>query len=768
MQSNFRILFSILKNQFTSLFFILLVISALVSLWMGELVDGGIILAIILVNTALGVYQEFRASKSTEKLLSLVESTVYVFRAGVLTKINVHDLVVGDVVHLIPGSIAPVDIEVVETTSAFVDESVRTGETLPKTIKMGDTMFAGAVLSEGKIVGQALSGFEYSSLAKYKNHLESVKKWSSFDVFTNRVIRYIFIGSLVTLLISMFFLVFVMGKYDVAHFFVFAIAMLVGVVPEMLPLIITIILTRESLELAEHKSIVKKLSALESLGAIKFLLTDKTGTITENKLKVFAVADEKDFWEYSNAVSEGEYERGAMDGVYDEALNSSIGKIKTSHLLKIQVFEPFMHEKGYEVFTLSDGSKLARGMVSKVFNLDKNADPKTLDKALSYEKNGMRVIAIARSLAGVWEFVGFVAFHDPIKATAGDSIKLAHDRGISVKILTGDSEAVAHKVAYELGLLTEAENVVSLENRSVESLSHRELIRTIVFAKCKPEDKLALMDRYLAIGPVAFMGDGINDALALRRADVGIAVDNATDVAKESADILLLEKDLSPILKSVAYGRKALRNILVYIMYTLAGNAGTFFSLLVASFFYPVLPMLPIQILLNNLLTDLPLMLIITDNPDEYSLRHVPHFEPQKVVKRVLVFGLISSVFDLIYFTLYKDVGVLEFQTGWFVLSILAELALILSIRSSRHIFKSPALSVPLSFGILVSAFLPFMFVYNDYLASIFKFAELPWHTVAFLFYLTLFYMVANEIAKKFMRHKNLYNRPVDLPRFFR
>lgn len=768
MQSNFKIIFSILKTQVTSLFFILLVVSALVSFFMGEVVDGSIIAIIILLNTVLGVYQEFRASKATEKLLGLVENTIYVFRTGVLQKISTRDLVVGDVVHLIPGTVVPVDVEVIEALDVLIDDGARTGESLPKAVQMGDRVLAGSVVAQGKIVGHVLNTVDHSSLAKYKKHLESVKKWSSFDVFTNRVIRYVFITSLIALLTSMLFLVFVLGKYDLAHFFVFAIAMLVGVVPEMLPLIITIILTRESLELAEHKSIVKRLGALESLGAIKFLLTDKTGTITENKLRVFAVADEKDFWVYSNAISEGEYERGAMDSVYDEALNSSIGKIKTNNKLKIKTFEPFVHEKGFEVFTLSDGSKVARGMIHKIFELDQTAPAQTLEKALLYEKNGMRVIALARALAGVWEFVGFVAFHDPIKSTAGDSIKLAHNRGISVKILTGDSEAVAHKVAEDLGLLKKSENVLSLEDRQVESLTHQELLRTVVFAKCKPEDKLALMDRYLALGPVAFMGDGINDALALRRADVGVAVDNATDVAKESADILLLEKDLSPILKSVAYGRKALRNILVYIMYTLAGNAGTFFSLLVASFFYPVLPMLPIQILLNNLLTDLPLMLIITDNPDEYSLRHVPHFEPKKVIKRVLVFGLISSIFDLIYFALYKDVGVLEFQTGWFVFSILAELGLILSIRSSRYLFKAPPLSVPLAFGIIVSAFLPFIFVYNSELASVFKFAQLPWPMVAFLFYLTLLYMATNEIAKRFMRHKKLYNQPVDLPKLFR
>ncbi|KKR78863.1 MAG: Mg2+ transport ATPase [Candidatus Nomurabacteria bacterium GW2011_GWA2_40_9] len=276
------------------------------------------------------------------------------------------------------------------------------------------------------------------------------------------------------------------------------------------------------------------------------------------------------------------------------------------------------------------------------------------------------------------------------------------------------------------------------------------------------------MDRYLKLGPVAFLGDGINDALALKRADIGIAVENASDIAKESADVILMEKDLNPILASVSMGRKALRNILTYIMYTLSGNAGTFFSLLAASFFYPVLPMLPIQILLNNLLTDLPLMLIITDNPDEYALRHVPHFEPKKIMKRVFIFGLVSSVFDLIYFQLYKNAGVAEFQTGWFVLSILAELALILSIRSSRSIWKSPSMSMPLVIGVSVSVVLPFIFVYTDSLAKVFKFTELSFTTILTLLSLTVVYIATNEIAKYFMRKRNLYNKPVALTPIFK
>lgn len=760
LQENFKLALSTFWIQISSLFFILLAVSAGVSFFLGEKTDGIIISIILLVNVVLGFSQEFRASKASEKLMHLVKTKVYVLREGMLVQVAAEDLILDDVVHFTAGSVAPVEVEVVESIDASIDDSIRTGETMSKEVKMGDKVFAGSTVSSGKIVGRVLSLQKNSSVSEYRSKLESVKKWSSFSVFTERVIKYIFIISILVLIVAMILLVFVMRKYELAHFLIFAIAMLVGVVPEILPLISTIILTRESIMLSKEKVIVKRLSSLQGLGAVKFLLTDKTGTITENKLKVAAVSDVNNFWEYSNSITEGEYERPLMDNAYDDALNLSIGKIKTAKK-KITNFLPYKNEVGYEVFTIEGGEKIARGQFEKILNICKVTKASIRNAASAYEAKGMRVIAMASGMAGVWEFSGFVAFHDPIKPSAVPSFKIAHERGISIKILTGDSLAVSECVAEELGLIKHKDNIISLDTVKISDLSDRQILRAVVFAKCTPENKLALIDRYLKLGPVAFLGDGINDALALKRADIGIAVDNASDIAKESADIVLLEKDLSPILQTVSTGRRALRNMLTYIIYTLSGNAGTFFSLLFASFFYPVLPMLPIQILLNNLLTDFPLMLIMTDNPDDYALRHVPHFEPTKLLKRVFIFGIISSFFDFIYFQTFKGATIAQFQTGWFILSVLAELVLILSIRSSRPLFKSPSLSIPLVIGIATAAASSFVFVYNGVLSNIFKFTALPMKMVVMIFAVTFMYIISNEVAKFFMRRKELYNKPV-------
>lgn len=766
MRRNAKLILRTLWNQVASLFFVLLLISALISFFLGEKSDGYIISVILLINAVLGFFQEFKASKASEKLMSMVEERVYVYRGGALVQIPSGQLVMGDIVHLVPGSVAPVDLEVVESTNAFIDDSIRTGETVPKAVGMGEQVYAGASISSGKLVARVTALGEKSSIAAYRSELDTVHKWSSFGKFTESVVKYIFILSMAVLILSMILLVFVSHKYSFAHYLIFAIAMLVGVVPEILPLIVSIVLTRESMFLSRDKIIVKRLSSLESLGAVRFLLTDKTGTLTENKLRVSSVTDAGDFWEASNSVTEGEYERSAMDAAYDEALNASVGKVKTA-ARKIASFEPFRLDVGYEVFTLEGGDTVARGIAAKVAALSGAAVP-ALRSAAEYEAKGMRVIAVAAGRAGEWRFAGFAAFYDPLKPSAAASIKTAHRQGIGVKILTGDSLAVSESVAEELGLLKSPDNVLSLEGRNVADIPEHMLLRTIVFAKCTPDNKLELIDRYLRLGPVAFLGDGINDALALKRADIGIAVDNASDIAKESADIILLEKDLDPILQSVSTGRRALRNILTYIIYTLSGNAGTFFSLLVAAFFYPVLPMLPIQILLNNLLTDLPLMLIITDHPDAQALRRVPHFEPRKVLERVFIFGILSSLFDFAYFQAYKHASVAEFQTGWFVFSVLAELVLILSIRSQRSLFRAPPLSKALAAGIIVSAIVPFVFVYNRTMAGLFKFARLSPGTVGVILGITVIYIAANELAKIFIRKRMPFDGPVVGPGVFK
>lgn len=755
--SNLKLFFVTLWRQVASLFAVLLFCAVAVSFVLGQNTDAFIILAIAIINIALGLIQEFRASKASEKLMNLVKSECSVIRDGVMRKISSDEIVAGDIIHLVGGDVVPADVLVRTADNAYIDESVRTGETSPRSVDVSQDVLSGSAIASGRIVGQVTAVGVRASLGQYSSHLDTIKKDNSFDQFIRSVTKYIFIFAGVSIVIAFVILVVVMGKYSLAEYFVFAIALLVGVVPEALPLIITLIMTNEGLALSKEKVIVKKLNGLQELGAARFLLTDKTGTLTENKLKVFEVYDVDDLWNIMNTISMSEYERTPMDEAFDTAINEShnTGAPKD----KVVSSMSFSSANGYATFKTLSGKIIYRGKMADIEKLTGQGNEELSERVSGYESRGMRPIGFAcGDEHDKARFCGLVVFEDPLKASAKESIIKAHEMGVHIKVVSGDTLAVVEHVASELHMGRGLRQAISLDGKNISDLSNKDLCDIAVFGGVKPEQKLELLNRYLALGPVAFLGEGINDALALKRADVGIVVDNASDVARQSADILLMEKDLSPILRGIEMSRKGLRNVLTYTMYTLSGNAGTFFSLLLISLFYVALPMLPIQILLNNLLTDLPLILLMTDNADESSLKHAPHYHPKKLLKRVIIFGLISTVFDIIYFLIFKNSSVPLVQTGWFVFSVLAELALIFSIRSSRPIFKTPPMSSALSLGMFGAVVLAFGTIYIAPIAHVFKFMPMPAIQTIGIIGLIIIYMFVNETAKKLMNKKNLYD----------
>ena len=738
----------------------LLFVAVIVSFVLGENTDAFIILAILIINIILGLVQEFRASKASEKLMNLVKSECSVVRDGAMRKVSSDELVAGDIIHLVGGDVVPADVLVRTADNAYIDESVRTGETAPRAVEVSMDVMSGSAVASGRVVGQVAAVGANASLGQYSSHLDTIKKDNSFDLFIKNITKYIFIFAFISLIIAFVILVIIMGKYSLAQYFVFAIALLVGVVPEALPLIVTLIMTNEGLALAKDKVIVKKLNGLQELGAARFLLTDKTGTLTENKLKVYQVYDVDDLWNSMITVSMSEYERTPMDDAFDNAINES--RKAEAPKDKVVSMDSFTGAHGYASFKTLSGKTIYRGKVEEILKLTGQGSSDLSKRVSDYESMGMRPIGFAcGDEHDNARFCGLVVFEDTLKASAKESIIKAHEMGVHIKVVSGDTLAVVEHVASELHLGRGLRQAVSLDGKNISDFSNKELCEIAVFGGAKPEQKLELLNRYLAMGPVAFLGEGINDALALKRADVGIVVDNASDVARQSADILLMEKDLSPILKGIEMSRKGLRNVLTYTIYTLSGNAGTFFSLLLISLFYVALPMLPIQILLNNLLTDLPLILLMTDNADESSLKHAPHYHPRKLLKRVSIFGLISTVFDIGYFLIFKNSSVPLVQTGWFLFSVLAELALIFSIRSSRPIFKTPPMSSALSIGMFGAVVLAFGATYVLPVAQIFKFVPMPIMQTIGILGLTVVYMVANELAKKLMNKKNLYEENI-------
>jgi P-type Mg2+ transporter len=744
---------TIVRGQITSIFFILLLVSAVISFALGEYTDAIILSVINIANVLLAFIQEFRASKAAEKLEAMVKTRVRVRRDGVVVQLEAAQVVVGDIIEMITGDIFAVDVVAREVSGAQIDNSVRTGETLPVSVLEGQECLAGGVVVSGKILGQVTAVGSKTSLAQYANRLDTVKKGSSFDMFITKISKSILIVALVLLAVVAVFVVVIVPKLTLIQFLLFSIALLVGIVPESLPLIITIMLTREALALAKYNVIVKRLSALQELGAIDFLLTDKTGTLTQNNIAVSSFSC-SEVGEVAAGIATASYEREPMDTVFDTAIARYMSKAQTSVVSRL---ESYNAQRGYARYYLATGDQVVRGQIEKVSGCCQTVGEHEVEYVKNQENAGRRTLsyAIQSATGSQFVFLGSVSFEDPLKPDAADSIRKAELLGVDLKIITGDTRAVAESVALAVEVAKTSEQVMDARGISVDTLSPETLRTTEVYARATPEQKLALIDVYQKQGAVAFLGEGINDALALKRADVGIVVDNASDVARQSADILLLDKGLAPVLKGIEMGRKTYHHIATYLLCTLAGNAGTLISLVGVTLFWHDLPLLPVQILLNNLLTDVPLIFLISDTVSRQELLRPPDQAVLPLIRKIFLFGALSSLFDFVYFGLFVSQPLDELRTGWFVFSVLSELVLVIALRTRLPLSQAPRMS-----GVLVATLfcaagtalaLPFIPVVSMW----FAFVPLPLSSLAILGVLVLVYIGANEVCKAIISRKS-------------
>ncbi|MES2623052.1 MAG: HAD-IC family P-type ATPase [Patescibacteria group bacterium] len=731
----------ILKGQVSSIFFVLLLCSAILSFILGSIVDGWIFVIINLISVLLGFIQEFRASKASQLLESLISHEATVKRDGLIMKVASGDIVEGDICIVVSGDVLVADVLVRESFDAFVDMSVLTGESLPIEVIADQKLLAGCSLASGRMTVQVVSSAEQNSLTAYSDKLSSIKKNNSFTRFVSNISMQILLLALVSIFLVGFFGLVVYEKYTISEFILYAISMLVGVVPESLPLIITLMLTRESLAMYKEKVLVKRLSALQQLGSIKYLLTDKTGTLTENSIRVNQIFDVSDLTQVADAISLSEYNKSPMDAAFDTAIIAHNNTVDTN--TEQPTVTPFKSTVGYASFEF-DNTTIIRGQYNAVItasNISPEERKRFDEQYVVFESQGLRAIAFASKKAGESQFVfnGMYVFEDPLKEDAIASYHAIKDMGIDVKILTGDSALVSTYIGKKLNPDMTENSVCSLDKIKVEDSG----TTCDIYARCQPDHKLALIDIYEKKGAVGFLGEGINDALALKRADVGMVVYNASDVARQSADIFLMEKGLKPILTAISMSRKVYAHIFTYLLCTLTGNIGTLFSLTVVTLFWVDIPMLPIQILLNNLLTDIPLMFLISDNlsKEEYD-KPVEH-SPREFFKKVALFAFISSVFDMTYFFLFNHYDIEIFRTGWFVFSVLCELVLVLTLRGKTKMSLSLKIAL-LSAGALAIA-LPYLPVIST------AFALYPLNPVlmASLAILLVAYFVVNQIVKK-------------------
>lgn len=714
-------------GQFKSPLMLLLIGAVALSAFLGDTSDGVIILFIVLSTGLLSFFQERNASRVVEKLQSMISLKCTVLRDGKPKEITSNEVVVGDILVFNAGNMIPADCLLLESNELHANESSLTGESYPVRKEVGklstttelakrtNCLWEGTNIVSGNakaIVIQTGSTTIFGNIAQSANTtIETTfeKGIKEFGYFLMKI----------TLVLSLFILVVnLINHKSVIDSALFALALAVGMAPELLPAITTIAMSAGAKRMLAKKVIVKKLSSIQNLGEVNLLCTDKTGTITEGLIKVSGIvngwgtedafANELAYWNaffetgYANPIDDAlkqlpitpKYKPEKLSEVpYDFIRKRLSIAIKTSD-------ENLLISKGAfkEMIPICSKIRLTDGSVGKitkeVANLNKQFE--------SFGERGLRVIAIAYkpihtvSITKETEtdliFAGFILLQDPVKEGIIATIEELAKLQVNLKIITGDNRNVAKSIALAIGIknpvIMTGDDLLKTNSQALKLL----VKKTHIFAEVEPQQKERIIQALRKTYTVAYIGDGINDVGAINAADVGISVENAVDVAREAADFVLMEKNLMVLVDGIIEGRKTFANTLKYIFINTGSTFGNMFSVAIASLLLPFLPMLPKQILLTNFITDFPYLMVASDNVDEEQLDKPGKWDIKFIRNYMFIFGIHSSVFDVITFlTLLYVLKMKEsaFQTGWFIESILTELFILFIIRTHKKFFKS-------------------------------------------------------------------------------
>lgn len=779
--------YHILLRQFRSSFIYLLLGAAALAFILSEYTDGIMIVLFVFINVLLGFLQEYRSEQTLKLLKQYTISRATARRAGKELSVKSHDLVPGDIIALAAGDKIPADIRFIEAINLKVNETILSGEseainkesrTVKRRIKdiygALNLGFSGTTVVSGRAIGIVLLTGDKTAMGDIAHLAGETKHVSSFEKGIARFSQ--FIIKLVVITLTLVFSANILIKGDQVDFvslIIFSIALAVSVIPEALPLVMTFSLSRGALRLAKKKVVVKRLSAIEDLGGIEVLATDKTGTITENKLTVKDIyaADKKQALFSANLVSAGV--RSALLEPFDVALWSALPERERKLIgeyIKIGEipFDPKRRRGSVLVQKGRDLEFIVRGAPEEIIPLAQNLSKteKNLIGRWVRERGGrgLRVLAVAsRSVAEYnpenltrleedLEFLGVIAFVDPIKPSTMAAIKKAGELGVAIKIITGDSPEVAGAVAHQVGLTKDSRELITgSEFMELSETERREaVLKYAVFARVLPEQKhriIELLERECEVG---FLGEGINDTPALKAANVSIVVESAADIAREAADIVLLEKNLEVIIDGIRDGREVFANTTKYIKITLASNFGNFYAVAIASMLIDFLPMLPIQILLVNLLSDFPMIAIAADAVDPGEIASPRRYSVKDIMVIATILGIVSSIFDFLFFGLFVRFGATTLQTYWFIGSILTELALIYSLRTRFFFLKAKAPSGSLFALSIVAAAATVIIPLTGIGREIFRFIRPDFYHLALIFGLVVAYFVVTETVKLF------------------
>ena len=798
--------FSRIKNAVINPFNIVLIFVAIITFITDVVISANkdyatfsLIVGTIIISSAISLVQETKSDNAAKKLKKMISNKIDVIRDGNLCIEDVENIVPGDIVKLSSGDMIPGDVRFLEVKDLFIDQASLTGESNPvekfSVLKSDEDVtdlsnigFMGTNVVSGSSIAIVLTTGNNTYFGSMAKSLYSVNEKNSFekgiDNISNLLIRFMLVMLPIILLINLF------TKDSIWDSVIFAITIAVGLTPEMLPVIMTSTMAKGAVEMSKKKTIVKRLSAIQTFGEMNILCTDKTGTLTEDEIvleKYMDVTGNENIRILKHAFLNSYFQTG-LKNLIDVAIISrgekeNLNILKEKYVREDEIPFDFSRRRMSVVLKDENGKRqlITKGAVDEVMNICSfiDIDGKAVEMTEEqrkrayevYEENnkaGLRVLAVAQKneIHGIETFgtadesnmvlIGFVGFLDPPKESAKNAIAALKKHGVDTVVLTGDSEGVALNVCRKVGI--EIKN--SLTNKDVESLTDDELKKRMkechLYSKLSPLQKQRVVRLYQEMGnTVGYMGDGINDSPPLKQADVGISVDTAVDIAKETADIILLEKDLNVLEEGVINGRKTFTNVLKYIKMATSGNFGNMLSVIIASLFLPFLPLLPIHILIQNLLCDFAQIGMPFDNVDKEYIEKPKKWDTKGIKNFMFQFGLISTFLDVICFGVlwfvFKFNSVEKavlFQTGWFAFGIISQTIIIHMIRTHKLPFVQSKSSKQLLISTFTIVIVTLLICFTN-IAILFDLSKLPIAYMAWIAGLLIIYISFIQIYKK-------------------
>ena len=804
-------------NPFIGVLTGLAVISLVIDVLMAEPGEqewtGVVIIAVMVVCSAiLRFWQEWKANEATDSLMKMVKNTCLVKRAGSgEEELDITELVPGDIVFLAAGDMIPADLRIIESKDLFISQASLTGESEPiekfpevkekqyrkgSIVELDNICYMGSTVISGAAKGIVFETGNRTFLGTIAHNLTGHRATTAFDKGISKVslllIRF--------MLVMVPFVFFINGftKGDWFEAFIFAISVAVGLTPEMLPMIVTANLSKGALSMSKKKTIVKNLNAIQNFGAMNILCTDKTGTLTCDKIVLEKYINADGSNDESKRILRhayfNSYFQTGLKNLMDKAILSHVKELKLEHLkdayTKVdEIPFDFIRRRMSVVIEDKQGKRqiITKGAVEEMLSIcshtEFNGEVQSLTDKLKVKaqkiseemnRKGMRVLAVAQKsyIEKVGNFsvsdekemvlIGFLAFLDPPKPSAAEAIKQLHEYGVEVKILSGDNDIVVKAIGRQVGIDTS----YSLTGPDIENMDEtilKERVKTTTcFSKLTPLQKTQIISILQEQeNTVGFLGDGINDAAALRQSDIGISVDSAVDIAKESADIILLEKDLMVLEDGVLEGRKTFGNINKYIKMTASSNFGNMFSVMFASAFLPFLPMMPIHLLIQNLLYDISQTTIPFDRMDPEFLRKPRKWDASDLKRFMIYIGPISSIFDIVtYLVMWHVFGCNSpehqslFQSGWFIEGLLSQTLIVHMIRTRKIPFIQSRATWPVIGMTTLVMVIGIVIPFTSFGASIglqaLPLSYFPWLVGILLSYCVLTQLVKNWYIRKF------------------